>query len=370
MTEVVRVLAAAAGALLAGWVVQGAIRTMVVPRGEQVWLTRFVFLVNRRLYDWSAARRRTWEEREQRFARYAPTSLIALPVLWAVLIIAAFTPIYWALGVGPLAECLVVSGSSFTTLGFARDGHVPADLVSTVEALLGLGIVALVISFLPTLYGLFSRREAEVVKLDVRAGSPPTALEMLLRMHRIGWLDDMGSLWASWEQWFVELEESHTSQPSLVFFRSQRPSSSWITAAGAVLDTCALHLSALDVPTHPQAAVTLRAGFQSLRAIAAFYGVPFDPDPAPNDPISIHRQELDLLLDELASQGVPVTADREQAWRDFAGWRVNYDVVLLALCVLVDAPPTPWSSDRTEGFHRIRAHRGWIVPEPTTPPSW
>lgn len=370
MEVVLRVLAFALGALVVGAVLQSAVRTVVVPRGEQVWLTRVTFLATRRVYELSARRRRTYEERERLFARYAPTSLILLPVAWALGIIIGFIPIYWAVGVDSWREALTESGSSFTTLGFARHGSTSADVVAFAEALLGLGMVALLISYLPTIYGVFSRREAEVVKLDVRAGSPPTALEMLSRMQRIGWLHEMESFWAGWEQWFVELEESHVSHPALVFFRSQRPTSSWITAAGAVLDAAALHLTALDVPTHPQAAVTLRAGFQSLRGIAGFYGVPFDPDPAPNDPISIHRQEFDLLLDELEAAGLPVSSDRDQVWRDWAGWRVNYDQVLLALCVLAEAPPTPWSSDRTDGIQRVRLHRGWIVPPPENGPSW
>lgn len=367
---VVRILAFLAGAMLVFYVVQAAVRTVVVPRGEQVGLTRAVFLVNRRLYELWCRRKPSYEAREHLFAHYAPVSLVTLPVVWAVGIIAGFVPMFWAVGVEPWQEAVADSGSSFTTLGFARQQTLFSDLLSTAEALLGLGMVALLISFLPTIYGLFSRREAEVLKLDVRAGSPPSALVMLRRMHAIGGLEDLEDQWADWEQWFVELEESHTSHPALVFFRSQRVTSSWITAAGTVLDGAALHLTSIDVPTHPQAAITLRAGFQSLRTIAAFYGIPFDPDPASNDPIRIHRQEFDLLLDELASAGIPVVADREQAWRDFAGWRVNYDTVLVALCVLAEAPPTPWSSDRSDGFVRAHVRHRWIVPAPETGPSW
>ena len=78
------------------------------------------------------------------------------------------------------------------------------------------------ISYLPTIYTLFGRRETMVVKLDVRAGSPPTALVMLRRFYTIGWLEQMDAEWDQWENWFAELEESHTSHPILVFFRSQR----------------------------------------------------------------------------------------------------------------------------------------------------
>jgi hypothetical protein len=210
-----------------------------------------------------------------------------------------------------------------------------------------------------------------VVKLDVRAGSPPTALEMLVRFQRIGWLDEMAGAWDQWEDWFTELEESHTSHPVLVFFRSQRPASSWITSAGAALDTMALAHAALDVPARPQTTVTIRSGFMALRAIARFYGVPYAANPAPNTPISIYRGEFDLLYDNLEAAGLPMKADRDQAWRDFAGWRVNYDDALLALCALCAAPATPWSSDRSGRFRRPSlTQRRWRIDPPPTPPSW
>lgn len=366
-----RILAFATGAFVVQGVLRSAIRTVVVPRGEQARLTRYTFLSVRVLFEVLSRRKRTHAEREHTFARYGPISLMTLSAIWALGTIVGFVPIYWALGYHDLEESLRLSGSSLTTLGFVDPVGTVESLLVFVEAILGLGLVALLISYLPTIYQLFSRREAEVVKLDIRAGSPPTALEMLTRFARIGWLDRLDETWATWEQWFAELEESHTSHPALVHFRSQRPDSSWITGAGAVLDTAAIGISALDLPPAPQAAVTIRAGYMALRAIASYFAVPLDDVTAPNAPISIHRQEFDLLLDELAAQGIPVKADREQAWRAFAGWRVNYDVPLLALCALCDAPPTPWSSDRLERFHRPKPWRNrWLIDPPDTPPSW
>ena len=102
-----------------------------------------------------------------------------------------------------------------------------------------------------------------------------------------------------------------------------------------------------------------------------YFGVPIDMNPAPNAPISIYREEFMLLCDDLASVGVPVREDREQAWRDFAGWRVNYDQALVALCALVDAPATPWSSDRIERFHRPTIFRPrWRIDPLDMPSSW
>jgi hypothetical protein len=139
-----------------------------------------------------------------------------------------------------------------------------------------------------------------------------------------------------------------------VFFRSPDPKRSWVTAAGTVLDSAAITHSTLDVERPVQAQLCIRAGYIALRKIADFFGIPFDPDPHwPDQPISIMKSEFEEVYDELAREGVPVKPDREQAWRDFAGWRVNYDAVLLALAALTVAPPAKWSSDRSLVFPQL-----------------
>ena len=351
-----RILAIVGGALGIGWVLWSAIRTVVVPRGESVWLSRKIFLVSRELFELAARRTRSYESYDRVMARYGPTTLVCMPAIWALLVFAFFIPIYWGAGVS-WREGMITSGSSFTTLGFDRPATLPPTILCFVEALIGLGLIALLISYLPSIYASFSRRETAVVKLEVRAGSPPSPSEFLIRIHRIRGLGYFASSWDDWERWFVELEESHMSQPALAFFRSPRPRSSWITAAGAVLDTAALILSSVDLPPNPQAQVTIRSGYLALRRIAEFFHLPFDPDPAPDAPISIHREEYDALIEELREAGLPVKADLDQAWRDYAGWRVNYDTPLLSLCALVSAPLAPWSSDRIGHLGPARAVR-------------
>ena len=280
-------------------------------------------------------------------AFYAPISLVLLPFVWLVLMIIGFTAMFWGTGINPLSEAFVTSGSSLLTLGFVRPEGVGRVMLTFLEAGLGLGIVTLMISYLPTIYGAFSRREALVGMLEVRAGLPPSPSELLRRYQTIGWLDNIDSdLFEPWEEWFVDVEESHTTQPALVFFRSPHPERNWLTAAGCVLDTAAIVTSTLDVPRSARRDVLLRTGFFSLRRIADFYGIPYDAAPAPTDPISISQREFDLLCVELRAGGLPLKANLQQAWLDYAGWRVNYDAVLVALCSMVVAPPARWSSDR------------------------
>jgi hypothetical protein len=328
---VVRVLVALLGAGVVAAVVVSAIRTVVVPRGEPVLLTRVVFVTVRKLLAPLLHPRRSYLKRDRIMARYAPTALMMLPLAWALGVIAGFTLIYWALVQRGFDEALLLSGSSLTTLGFERADDATMHL-TIIEALLGLALVALLISFLPTIYGHFSRREATVAKLASRsqdADGVAHPATFLIRSHAVGGLDQLDEIWRDCEQWFVEIGESHTSFASLVFFRSPSPDRSWITASGVVLDTAALSLSTLDIERSPRASYMIRAGFLSLREVARFFAISFDDAPAPDDPISVTRHEFDEVYDRLSAAGLPVRADRDQAWRDFAGWRVNYDTVLI-----------------------------------------
>jgi hypothetical protein len=305
-----------------------------------------------------APARRDFAARDRVLAYYAPVSLLLLPGVWIALVIAGFTGFFHAAGVHPFREAFLLSGSSVLTLGVRFHAALPTAVLSFSEATLGLGLVALLISYLPSMYSAFNRREMLVGMLEVRAGLPPSPAELVVRYQRIGLLDDLGDdLFPRWEEWFMDVEESHTSLPALVFFRSPQPERSWITAAGCVLDTAAVTVSTIDRRHDPRADILIRAGFLALRRIADYFAIPYDANPKPDDPVSVSRREFDLLCVELEAAGVPLRVDRDQAWRDFAGWRVNYDSVLVALAKLVVAPPARWSSDRDAPAPRPRLVR-------------
>lgn len=342
-----RVLAVAAGVGLVVVTLISVLKTVVVPRGYASWLTRLHFIAWRRVFAVFARPSRSYADRDRVLAHFAPVALVTLPAVWVMLVAIGFAGVFWGVGISPWSEAFAASGSSLLTLGFVRPKGTGRVVLSFVEAGIGLGLVSLMISYLPTIYGAFSRREALVGLLEVRAGLPPSPAVLLTRYARIGWLHRLDDdLFEKWEMWFMEVEESHTSQPSLVFFRSPHPERSWITAAGCVLDTAAITSSTLDLPHDARTDVMLRTGFFALRRIADYFGMEYDADPAPDAPISISRREFDLLCVELRAMDIPLKADLDQAWRDFAGWRVNYDSVLIQLCGLVMAPPAKWSSDR------------------------
>jgi hypothetical protein len=323
-----------------------ALRTFVLPRSAPDRITRVVFVAVRRVLNLWLRPARTYRQRDAALAWYAPLGLLALVPTWYMILLVGYTLMFWSLGAQSWYIAVRDAGSSLLTLGFEAVPGWGATLLAFSGAVIGLVLVALLISYLPTIYSAFSRREAAVTLLEVRAGDPPSAETMLLRYHRIHGLDRLSEEWERWEAWFADVQESHTSLAVLVFFRSPQPEHSWVTAAGAVLDAAALTLAVVDRPNDPQAALCLRSGYLALRGIADYFAIPYHSAPGADDPISVHRSEFDAVVANLEKEGLPLKQDREQAWRDFSGWRVNYDTVLVGLAGLVQAPPAPWSSDR------------------------
>jgi hypothetical protein len=354
---IMQILVFLLGALLVIDAVLSAARTIVVPRGEQVFSTRAVFIVIRRVFNLWLARAKSYEERDRIMGYYAPASLLALPPTWLAMVFLGYMGMFWAAGVPSIKVAFQMSGSSLLTLGYTQPSNFMQHFIAFTEAAIGLALLALFISYLPTMYSAFQRRESLVTLLEVRAGSPPSAVEMIERYHRIHGLGRLTEMWSRWEEWFADIGESHTSLAALIYFRSPNSGRSWVTAAGAVLDGASLAVSTLDIPRDAQAELCIRAGFLALRSIADLMHFEYDHNPQPTDPISITRAEYDAVYDRLASEGVPLKQDREQAWRDFAGWRVNYDPLLLALADVTMAPYAPWSSDRAKGkAHELRRH--------------
>lgn len=351
----VRTLALFAGLVLVFVTLESTIHTLIVPRAINTPLTRWYYMALNRVFRLriTLARRNTYETRDRIMAMYAPISLFLLPFAWLSLVMLGYMMIFWGLQYGGLWESLVLSGSSLLTLGTIvfPDARPIVTLFMFSEAMMGMVLVALLIAYLPTMYTAFSERERLVMKLATPAGVPPSPVTMITRLYNIGDMGDfetnLNAIWQNWRDWFTSIDESHTSYAPLVFFRSSKPAQSWVTSAGVVLDTAALANALLDISHDARADLCIRAGYVALRDIADFFDIHYDPDPAPGDPISIAREEFDMVCEELEAAGIPLKADREQAWQDFAGWRVNYDTVLLRLAALTMAPYAMWVSDRS-----------------------
>jgi hypothetical protein len=341
--QLIDVAALVLGILLVLRAILSAIRTFVLPRAANDLIARMVFRSVRRVFDLATGPMKSYRRRDRVMSYFGPVALMTLPVAWLITVGIGYAFIFWAVGIHPLGQAIVDSGSSLLTLGFERPSALAGELIAFSEAVIGLGMVALLIAYLPTIYAAFSRRELLVTLLETRADSPPSPVVLITRLHRINGLDRLHGLWERWEQWFAELEETHTSLTVLVHFRSQQPERSWVNAAGAILDTAALVRSAVAIPVDAQADLMIRAGYLALRHVTGVFHLPFDASPTPASPTRIDRATFETVLDVLADSGVPLVADREAAWRDFHGWRVNYDEPLARLEALTVATQPWWT---------------------------
>jgi hypothetical protein len=238
---------------------------------------------------------------------FGPLSLLALLAVWALGLIAAFTLLYWSLGTtltGEGPSYLYFSATTFFTLGFGD--LVPtgpaARMLTTMEAGLGYGFLAIIICYLPVLYQAFSRREITISLLDARAGSPPTAGELLRRLSAGHSLASVGPFLAEWERWAAELLESQLSFPALCYYRSQHENQSWLGALTMILDTSSLVIVGLDGPDSYQARLT----FAMARHAAVDLALVFHRPPRPPQPDRLAEADLARLWTSLREAGLPV----------------------------------------------------------------
>jgi hypothetical protein len=344
-----RWLAGAGGALLLAGVLWDAFELVVLPRR-----------VNRRLRLSTAFYRTTWSpfarlaslvkaanRRESVLSFYGPLSLVLLLGLWATGLVIAFALIQYAAGSrvrlegsrpGLLLD-LYMSGSTFFSLGLGDVEPVAwrSRVIMVGEAALGFGFLALVIGYFPVIYQAFSRRELAIALLDARAGSPPSAVELLRRHRGDEGMQALRDVLHEWEHSAAELLETHLSYPMLAYFRSQHSNESWLGALTAVLDTCALLLAGTEGPVVRQARLTFANARHALVDLAQVFRTP--PDLAASD-----RLPPDLLAtvrDELEAFGLPLPRSAEADER-LTALRRLYEPYAVALARHLRQPLPAW----------------------------
>src|SRR6202047_2696596 len=259
------ILPAVAGFLIIAGILLEAFETIVLPRRvtRRFRLTRLYYRILWVPWRKLAHLVKSSKSREGFLSYFGPLSLLGLFALWAAMLIMGFGLLYFSNArvdqTHPTLEpCFYLSGTTFFTLGLGDvTPHTAAERVLAVcESGLGFGFLALVLSYLPVIYQAFSRREVAIVLLDARAGSPPTATELLRRHAGIHGLAALERLLRDWERWGAELLESHVSYPVLTYFRSQHNNESWLSALTAMLDTSALVISGAEGACQRQARLT------------------------------------------------------------------------------------------------------------------
>jgi hypothetical protein len=206
MTVLIRILVAVLGLFIVGGTLTAAIKTFVLPRGINVRLTRAVFRAVGFVFQLRARHAATYEQRDRIMALFAPITLVLMPIVFLTLLLVGYACLYWALEARPVPDVLKLSGSSLLTLGYASVDNIPSKVLEFSEAMIGLIMVALLIAYLPTMYSAFAKRETNVALLETRAGSPPSAVEMIVRSHRNDALELLQEVWTSWEVWFAEVD--------------------------------------------------------------------------------------------------------------------------------------------------------------------
>jgi hypothetical protein len=283
------------GLLAIGTVLLDAFETIILPRraSGKVRLTRLFYVLTWRPWAAVVSRYSNRRLRETGFSFYGPLSLLFLIALWAVGLLFGFGFMFWGLGAAlhdqlglhPLHSAIYLSGTTLFTLGLGDVtplNHWARDLVIA-EAGTGLGFVAVVIGYLPVLYQAFSRREGSIALLDGRAGSPPTASELLRRHASDGGNDALVDLLAEWERWSAEMLESHISYPLLCYFRSQHDNQSWLSAITAILDTSAVLLSIVECSACRQARLTFAMARHTVVDLLLVFNM--QPVPMPKPPV-------------------------------------------------------------------------------------
>ena len=254
-----------------------AFETVILPRRAtgRFRLTRLFYILTWRPWRWVARRVRASRKRETMLSFYGPLSLVFLIAMWAGALLLGFALVYSGLSAPfidprgmrhPFVTDLYASGTTLFTLGLGDvvPNSLPVRILAVMESGMGLGFVALVIGYFPVLYGAFSRREVNIALLDARAGSPPTAYELIKRHSFEGGGLALIKLLEEWERWAAELLESHISYPLLCLFRSQHTSQSWLSALTAILDTCALLIASVQEHSARQAQLTFAMARHAL----------------------------------------------------------------------------------------------------------
>ncbi|HEX2923665.1 MAG TPA: two pore domain potassium channel family protein [Chloroflexota bacterium] len=337
-----QLLVAVAGLLLISLILWEAFESIVLPRRVSRRLRLVWFLYRATWIPWrSVARRLSSDQRDSFVAIYGPLALLMLLGAWAAGLIVGFGALFWALlppGTVSLGQALYFSGSTIFPLGRA---DLPLDTpairaLEVVESGLGVAFLALVIAYLPVMYEAFSRREVNISLLVARAGSPPTAVELMRRLSRGEGTGSAIEVLRDWERWSAELLESHLSYPSVAYFRSQHDNQSWLAALTMILDVSSLVMVGIDgVPT-AQAQLT----YAMSRHAAVDLAQVFTARPCTSEPDRLPPRLMPELRRVLAEAGVRLR-DEERADAELAKLRQAYEPYVCALSrfLVMDLPP-------------------------------
>ncbi len=327
-------------------VLRDAFETVILPRRvrRRYQLTRIFYRAT--WHSWrGVATRFAGSYAEHALGWFGPFSLLLLLVVWALGIMFSFAVLQWSISPGlnasgdpvSLFEALYFSGTTFFTLGLGdiAPASMLAKLLTVFEAGLGFAFLAVVVGYLPVIYQAFSRREVIISLLDARAGSPPTASELLRRHGEDGGHLRLQQLLADWERWAAEVLETHLSYPVLAYFRSQHSNESWLSALTVLLDTSAVAALACDTPCRRQAELTFAMARHAVVDLAQV----FNAKPPLSMPDRLSTAEFQELRAVGEGCGLSLSVESESR---LGNLRSLYEPYLIALSRLLELPIPRW----------------------------
>jgi hypothetical protein len=339
----IEVLALVAGLALVLVSAADAVSTLVTTRRRpgRFWPTPLFYRQTWRA--WRAVGQRAGGELRERFlGSYGPLSLLGLLVFWVLLLVAGWGAVWWGLrtgmsGVDGYVDAVYFAGVGFFTVGFGD--IVPSGdltrLLLLVEAFMGLVTMALVIGYLPTLYGAYSRREVQLLALDDLSDEATTPVGFLEACHAGGGVEAVATAFADWERWCDEVYDSHTAYPMLALFRSRQPGQHWLTALAVVMDAAAICVATVEGSGAGPAARLLRRGTMLARNLRGLPVVGLGDAELPGAFGDAGRFRAGYQ--RLAALGVPLHSE-EQAWSDLRRLRAGYLPPLVAATNLLLVP--------------------------------
>jgi hypothetical protein len=342
----VRVMWGIAGFFVVFGTFMSEVRTLVVPRVFRPGLANVVGRGVLLVFQCIANRFERYETKDRVLAYAGPLSVVAKLAGWLAAFLVGFTMLIYSVADLTLRAAAREAGSSLFTLGFASSDRGQLNAVDFAAAATGPVSIGLLVGYLPALYAAYARRETEVTMLEARAGGPAWGPEILARYAMVNLGAQLPDLYRGWERWTADVSESHTSYPVLIYFRSPRSQRNWLIGLLAVLDAASLQLAFNPSQPNGEIRMALRSGFVTLREIARTEKIPYNPDPSPDDPISLTYDEFLYGVKRMRSQGYEFERTPEEAWRHFKGWRVNYEAVAYALAYKIEAVPARWSGPR------------------------
>ena len=336
------------GILVILGVLLDAFETVVLPRRVRRQFRLTLWFYRRTWIPWRkiAARIKSTGRRESFLSYFGPISLLLLLGVWAFGLILGFALVQYGAGehvqmgnqTVTFGDLMYHSGETFFTLGYGDivPTSATARALAVLEAGMGFGFLGTVIGYLPTIYSSFSRREIEISLLDARAGSPPTAAELLVRFARSPQQETLDRVFRDWERWAAEVLESHISYPALSFFRSQHNNQSWLGALTTILDASALIIAGVDGIRIDQAKITFAMARHAVVDLAQVVNARYDPQV----PDRLPDTEMARLRQSLSERGV-LLREGAEAEQKLSQLRSMYEPYAqgVARNLFIDLPP-------------------------------